>query len=173
MAHILIDGYNLIRTTTLLGSRLLSLEKERQELIRQLAAYKRIKGHRVTVVFDATKTEYSSISEGKEAGIHYVYTKGGQTADEVLMMLARKLGRAVVVVSSDQAIISTARQAGAGVLTSPEFADHVRQASHLEENPFGKKDSDAKKNPHKRWITQKKGPSKRLPKSKRRALEKL
>jgi predicted RNA-binding protein with PIN domain len=51
--HIIIDGYNLIRQSTTLST----LDQQdimlgREALVDMLAAYRKIKPHRITVVFD-------------------------------------------------------------------------------------------------------------------------
>ena len=53
--HIIIDGYNLIRQSTTLSA----LDQQdimlgREALVDTLAAYRKIKHHRITVVFDGS-----------------------------------------------------------------------------------------------------------------------
>jgi uncharacterized protein len=51
--HIIVDGYNLIRqSATLRHSEMKSLEEGRNALIRSLAGFRKLRGHRMTVVFD-------------------------------------------------------------------------------------------------------------------------
>jgi len=52
--HIIIDGYNLIRQScTLAAFDQKDLQLGREVLLDKLAAYKKIKHHKITVVFDA------------------------------------------------------------------------------------------------------------------------
>ena len=51
--HLVIDGYNLIGAMTDLAG--MDLEEIREELITRLLAYKRLKKHRITVVFDGKR----------------------------------------------------------------------------------------------------------------------
>jgi hypothetical protein len=54
--HIIIDGYNLIRQSGYLSNLdLQDIQYGRQALIDMLAAYKKIKAHRITIVFDGTR----------------------------------------------------------------------------------------------------------------------
>ena len=54
--HVVVDGYNVIRqSTSLREEEKLSLEHGREALIEKLRQYKRIKGHRITVVFDGAE----------------------------------------------------------------------------------------------------------------------
>ena len=52
--HIIIDGYNLIRRSKKLSAfDVQDIQLGREALIDMLATYKKIKAHRITVVFDA------------------------------------------------------------------------------------------------------------------------
>lgn len=173
MAHVVIDGYNFIGCSKKFSSPSgMSLKTLRLKLAQQLSRYQQRTGHRVTVVFDATKTDHASFSEEKNWGIHFVYSAGGQTADEVIIDLAHRLREGIIVVSSDKQILHQAKKTGSGILTVEEFEQ--RMSSTFYENSYGEKKDTEKPRPlHKRWITKKKGPAKRLPKAKRRALIKL
>ena len=173
MVHILIDGYNLIRSSaSLTKMESASLEKGRLALIYRLAEYKKMKGHTITVVFDAALTDNLSVEEDRKAGIRILYSEMGQKADEVIIKLARQLKDKTVVVSSDREIQQAARLAGAGVMESQEFEKKLNEALIYGEAPLPSRDEEHQPL-HKRWITMKKGPAKRLPKAKRRALSKL
>ena len=51
--HIIVDGYNLIRQSDALRQyERISLEEGRRALVRSLADYRKLRGHRITVVFD-------------------------------------------------------------------------------------------------------------------------
>lgn len=174
MAHILIDGYNLIRSSdSLIKMESASLEKGRLALIRRLAAYKKLKGHTITVVFDAALTDNVTVEEDRMYGIRILYSEMGQTADTVIMKLVRQLRDKVLVVSSDREILQAAKMAGAGMIQSEDFEKKLNEAVMYGETLPGV-GATAKSPPaHKRWITMKKGPAKRLPKAKRKALSKL
>lgn len=141
-------------------------------LIRKLAEYKKIKGHAVTVVFDAALTDNLTVEEDRIAGIRILYSEGGQTADEVIIKLAQELKDKAVVVSSDRAILQAARMAGSAVMESEAFEKKLNEVARYGGEPPVEAVHEPPL-PHKRWITMKKGPAKRLPKAKRRALTKL
>ncbi|MBU4288844.1 MAG: NYN domain-containing protein, partial [Proteobacteria bacterium] len=64
--HIIIDGYNLIRqSTTLSDLDRQDIQLGREALLNMLAAYKKIKRHRITVVFDGTNAHFSSQRKDK------------------------------------------------------------------------------------------------------------
>lgn len=174
MAHLIIDGYNLIRsstTLTLIESK--NFEQGRLALIQKLAAYKKLKNHQITVVFDAGSTFNRSIEKETVGGIQILYTEGSQTADEVIIQMAQQLRDGVLIVSSDNEIIHAAKKAGCAVLQSDEFEKRLNEALLYDRHMTSQPLEEEKKPLHKRWITQKKGPSKRLPKEKRKALAKL
>ena len=174
MAHILIAGYNLIRSSAgLTRMESASLEKGRLALIHRLAEYKKIKGHTVTVVFDAALTDNTAVEEDRMAGIRILYSEGGQTADEIIIDLAQKLKDRVVVVSSDKQILHAAKMAGAGLMESEAFEKKLNTAVLYGAKPPVEAALKAAPTHHKRWITMKKGPARRLPKAKRRTLAKL
>lgn len=173
MAHLVIDGYNLIRTSKVLAKMdSLTLEKGRHALAARLAAYKKIKGHRITLVFDGGGSDHTAVNEEKLAGIRTLYSPHGVTADEIIIQIAQKMGSQIIVVSSDNQILSAARQAGCGILQIEDFEQKLSLAAlYSEKGPT--EEAPAPQRAHKRWATQKKGPSKRLPKAKRKAMAKL
>lgn len=174
MLKIIIDGYNLIRQSnelSLIDTK--DLESGRRALIQKCAAYKKVKPCHITIVFDAAKTDNSTINEDREAGIKIFYSSQGQTADEVIIKLLKKQKGHYFCVSSDNEILKAAKSNGHSYLNSKDFEKKMEQALMMEEDGLFKADPIEKKPTHKRWITQKKGPSKRLPKAKRRALKNL
>ena len=83
--HIIIDGYNLALQSDEFGSFSGNdLQTGREKLIKALAAYKKIKRHRITVVYDGTK--YPSFSRHKEfiSGIEVIFSRQGEIADSVI-----------------------------------------------------------------------------------------
>ena len=76
------------------------------------------------------------------------------------------------MVSSDREILAAARKEGAAFLSSPEFLNQM-EMKLVFESSLKADDAEIEKPLHKRWITMKKGPAKRLPKAKRRAMNQL
>lgn len=173
MAHLIIDGYNLIRTTEgFAEAEAKGLEAGRLLLLEHLKDYRTLKGHRITVVFDAMHSDNFEVNEWSYAGIRILYSEMNQAADQVIMELARQERDRAIIVSSDKEIRHVAEQEGCGYLSSTEFEKELIQAARyaLTTPP----DHTEQDHPiHKRWLTKKKGPAKRAPKAKRRALRKL
>ena len=170
--HIIIDGYNLIRQSPELGGLdRQDLQLGRDALVDMLAAYKKVKPHKITVVFDGTAEPVLYGSRDRAKGIAIRYSQGGESADDVIRRMARREKAKALVVSSDREVMTAAESAGATVLDSAAFEEKIAMARYLavkggEETVFS------------RWAptTRKKGPSRRLPKRKRKArarMEKL
>ena len=103
--HILVDGYNLIRQTdTFRQAERKSLEEGRNALIRSLIAYRRIRGHRITVVFDGWVGGSPEEERDLAGGVEIIYSRLGEKADEVIKRMLGKGGEETLVVTSDREI---------------------------------------------------------------------
>ncbi len=120
--HLLVDGYNLVGSAGMAGpSGSGRLEATREALIRDLAGYRRRKGHAITVVFDGWQGGLGAEHREFQSGIEVVYSKRGERADQVIQRLARVFGKDCAVVSSDHEVVNAARGAGALVISAAEF----------------------------------------------------
>lgn len=164
---IIVDGYNLIRQWPELA-RLdrADLQSGREALLAELLAYRRTKGHRITVVFDGR--EQGGLSEAAESvgGITVRYSKRGETADAVIARLAAEGGEGAVVVSSDHQVLAAARRHGAAWLSASEFIPKL-EAGRLASWKGGEEEDDIP--PPKPA----KGTARRLPKAERRRKQRL
>src|SRR3972149_1591902 len=82
---VVIDGYNLIRRSPQLHPLdRRDLQEGREALLATLGAYRRLKGHRITVVFDGW--EQGGISEQVRltAGLQVVFSRRGERAGQAL-----------------------------------------------------------------------------------------
>jgi predicted RNA-binding protein with PIN domain len=167
---ILIDGYNLIRQSdNLRRFERKSLEAGRNALITKLVEYEKKKAHQITVVFDGGKSDWLDEGRDREGKINIIYSRWGERADDVIKRIAARAVGDVIVVSSDREISSYATSLGKTPLTSPEFEaimnkviysspERIKQERKIETNERQKK---------------KKGPAKRLPRTKRKAQIKI
>ena len=162
---IIIDGYNVIRQWPDLA-RLDrgDLQSGREALLHELQAYRRIKGHRITVVFDGR--EQGGFSEAAEnvGGVGVRYSRRGETADLVIARLVAEGGGGAVVVSSDRQVADSARRQGAAWLSAPEFMTRV-EAGRLASLKGGEEEDRPEKSG--------KGTPRRLPKTERRRQRRL
>ncbi len=159
--RIIIDGYNYIRQTDLRRFENISLEKGRNELIKRLSFYKRAKGHQLTVVFDGILGGSHSEERERSGGISIIYSRRGETADEVIMRVIESSSEELLIVSSDREIAFSAERKGFTAVTSQMFAQKLADAelSSLT-HAIGKEDDLYPKK-------EKKGPSRRVPRRKR------
>lgn len=165
--HIIIDGYNLIRQSpTLSMIDLQDLQSGREALIDTLAAYRKVKGHRITVVFDGTAAVGMGSARDRRKGIEIRFSRSGETADAVIKNMASREREKAVVVSSDQEVAAFAHSAGAGTIGSREFEGRLQPGGPAVPAFEGEDDG---------WVptTRKKGPRRRLPKKDRRRRERI
>lgn len=126
--EIIIDGYNLIRQSrSLRRLDAQSLEQGREALLERLIAYRQVRAHPITVVFDGWGGFNLSSTRTTHEGIKVVFTAQGQTADE--WITARVEGvQYGVVVTSDREIGRSAERAGLVVIPSPTFERRIEAA---------------------------------------------
>src|SRR3989338_8652287 len=86
MAHILIDGYNLIAKMEGISG---NLEPQRERFIRKLSEYRAQKGHSITVVFDGEKGGWATESHERTLGINIVFSRLGEKADDVIKRIVK------------------------------------------------------------------------------------
>ncbi len=161
--HIIIDGYNLIRQSGVLGSlESQGIQAGRDALVQMLSAYRRVKRHKITVVFDGSSAPCDCPSQDRIQGVSIIFSRCGELADTVIKRMAAKEKEKAIVVSSDQDIIRHSTAFGCATLSSPVFEQKLMMAVQLNS---GEPDNDSDIG----WIptTRKKGPSRRLPKRKR------
>ena len=163
MSRVIIDGYNLLGASTGRGLAV-DIEAERRGLLERLVLYRRQKrGVKLTVVFDAKAG--TSLSRRRESfnGVEVIFAGSGEDADRVIKELARKLGSGVVVVSSDREIRDFVERCGGVSISSGEFVERLELAEYA-----ALKGIEEDEEEHYREYTKKKGPSRRLPKDRRR-----
>lgn len=168
--HIVIDGYNLIRQSPRFKEMdRQDLETGRQALVEALVAYKKVKAHPITVVFDGSEAPLGMPRSDRYKGIELRFSKPGELADAVIKRMAGREGNRLMVVSSDREITDYAAGKGAAVISAVEFEDRLTMARMMDLK--GADESD----PSEGWqpTTKKSGPSKRLPKRQRKMKQKI
>jgi predicted RNA-binding protein with PIN domain len=162
--HIIIDGYNLIRQS----SSFSDLDRQdiqlgREALLETLAAYQKIKRHKITVVFDGTNAPVFSQHENRVKGIKIKFSRRGELADSLIKRMVNREREKALVVSSDLDIVNFATTKGAATIRASDFEDKITMAVYMDTKGIEGEDPGG-------WVptTKKKGPSKRLSKRKRR-----
>jgi hypothetical protein len=163
--HIIIDGYNLIRNSaalTVLDRQ--DIQLGREALVDMLAAYRSVKHHKITVVFDGTDAPVYSQSHDRVKGITVRFSRSGETADEVIKRMAAHDREKALIVSSDREIVTAAAACRATTISSSEFEQKLLMAGA--DGSGGSREDDVVDS--RPFSTQKKGPRRRAPKSRRR-----
>jgi predicted RNA-binding protein with PIN domain len=168
----LIDGYNVIRRDPeLSGLDRRSLEQGRQALLSLLARVARSSQDDFVVVFDGVRGGAGSPAAWR---VRTLFSRPPETADDVLIRLAREGGAGVAVVTSDRAVQEAARRARTAVVSADAFLGRLgaigSPAGRPVERPWGAEADDAEPASPPR---PKKGNPRRLPRRERRARKAL
>jgi hypothetical protein len=167
--HILVDGYNLIRQSPEFRSfEQLGLESGRKHLISRLEQFRKMRGHKITIVFDGWENGSLTQERTREGATTVIYSRKGERADEVIKRMAAQGGRNMVVVTSDRDLAYSVTRSGATVISSSRFEESIAQLDGFSMS-YGKDDDDR----NRFNMTPKKGPSKKLSKRKRVELSRL
>lgn len=138
---LLIDGYNLLYATGMLGKRPGpgGLEKARLALLNQLAASLDAGDlSRTTVVFDAKQAPRGAPQAMTHKGIHVRFAAAHAEADELIEELIRadSAPKRLTVVSSDHRLQTAARRRRATAIGSEEWWDKLLQARRERHAPL-------------------------------------
>jgi predicted RNA-binding protein with PIN domain len=123
-AHLIVDGYNVTKR----GFGDISLEQQRVRLANGLGGIAAQSGAEVTVVFDGA--EKLIAVPGVPRGVRVLFSKKGETADELIRQLVRAepAGRPVIVVSSDREVADGVRRHGAYPLSADTLLRRLSRA---------------------------------------------
>ena len=173
--HIIVDGYNLIRQSdTLRCCERISLEEGRRALVRSLADYRKLRGHRITVVFDGWEGGSPTEERDRAGGLEIIYSRLGEKADEVIKRLVTAGSDEILVVTSDREIVTFAARRGKTSIASRAFAERIER---IAAGPLSDTDTPGEKQEDKdddcRAAAKQKGPARRLSKQKRTALARI
>jgi predicted RNA-binding protein with PIN domain len=167
--HIIIDGYNLIRQSDTFSSiDRRDIQLGREALLETLIAYRKIKHHTITVVFDGANAPSFSQRKNRVQGISVKFSRSGELADAVIKRMVGREKEKALVVSSDLDIMNFATAKGAATISSSEFEKKISQALYM-----GIKGVESSEESGWAPTTKKKGPSRRLSKKKRRDRTKI
>jgi uncharacterized protein len=157
--HIIVDGYNLIRNYPPLSrAEEADFSEGRNFLLEWLSEYRRQSKNPITVIFDGGKG--GGQFEGRDVykGIKILYSRSGQTADEVIERIAAKEGEKALIVTSDMALSFSCRSWKSATIRSEDFAHLIQEKRRKPSDMDGKEEEPV--DPPKK----KKGVSRRLSK---------
>jgi predicted RNA-binding protein with PIN domain len=168
--HIVIDGYNLIRQSRQFSELdRLDMEMGRDALVSALAAYKRVKPHPITVVFDGHGAETGMPRQDRAKGIRIRFSRPGELADTVIKRMAAREKEKLLVVSSDRDVARHAEASGAAVIAAAEFEDRLEMAAYMQMKGAEEEEVDYGRPQG----TKKRGPSRRLTKRRRKMQKRI
>lgn len=165
--HLVVDGYNLTGVMRMSGQTAMDLEGIREELIKRLQAYKRIKGHRITVVFDGKKSGSFYRARANQGGIEVIFSKDGEEADQILKEMAKSEKSSMTLVTSDRAVASFAEAHSVVTMPSNEFDAILSMAIYSDIK--GVMDEDEEDN----MSTKKSGNPRKLSKQERKRFQRI
>jgi predicted RNA-binding protein with PIN domain len=174
--HIIVDGYNLIRQSNALRHyERISLEEGRRALLRSLAGYRKLRGHRITIVFDGWEGGSPHEERDRAGGMDIIYSRLGEKADEVIKRLVATGSEEILVVTSDREIATFAARRGKASIASLTFAEKLDQitAAPLPDADIPAEAETEEDDTDRRDAAKKKGPARRLSKQKRTALARI
>jgi predicted RNA-binding protein with PIN domain len=122
--HLLVDGYNVTKR----GFAEISLEQQRHRLVGALGGIAAQTGAEVTAVFDGAERVHGLPPTPR--GVRVLFSRKGQTADDLIRRLVRAepAGRPVVVVSSDREVADGVRRHGAYPLGADALIRRISRA---------------------------------------------
>ena len=133
-------------------------------LVDALAAYRKVKHFTITVVFDGAGAPAGMVRRDRLKGIEIRFSRGDETADTVIKRIAAREKQKLLVVTSDSDIVRYVVSMGSAVIGAPEFEERLIMAQYLDEKGGGAADETQ----NRKVTTKKKGPSRRLPKNRRK-----
>ncbi|BCA54182.1 hypothetical protein W02_13220 [Nitrospira sp. KM1] len=170
--HLIIDGYNLLAVITRGGRAAFGSEAAREFLLDRLAAYRRHKGHVVTVVFDGWQHGYPLEGREHRSGVQVLYSRRGEQADIVIRRMAEEFGADCAIVSSDREVGDHAKSYGAFVISAQEFAGRLGDGRRSVPG-IAHKELDDGEDERPRRSPDKRGNPRKLPKNERRRNRRL
>jgi predicted RNA-binding protein with PIN domain len=129
---LIVDGYNVIKSTGFLDDfKFTELKNQREKFLSLLSNYKRKGNHKITVVFDGSKSSQEFVHRENINGIEVIYSKSGQTADELIKDIVEKSSnpKEILVVSSDKGILYYVKMLGASTTLAEELYSKIRHTS--------------------------------------------
>ena len=138
------------------------LQRERDHLIGQLAAYRRMKPCEITAVFDGWQGGWVSEKRERKMGIEIIFSKLGERADEVIKRLVKEKGSGVIVITSDREVARFSDKKSVTTIPSAQFKERLEISPDMMEKSGEDYTEEEER-------SKKKGPARRLSKKEKRA----
>jgi hypothetical protein len=131
LARILIDGYSLLHAwPELAPGKARHSAAARDELIRRLTLYRDAIGTPITIIFDGANARHSPATVESTPELEILYSRSGQTADEVIERATHRLSAygEVLAVTDDNAERDTVIAMGGMASSCWSFIQTVESA---------------------------------------------
>lgn len=131
LVRILVDGYSLLHEwRELAPGKPRYSTAARDELIRELMQYQDANGTPLTIVFDGNRPQTGAPPVESTRELEILYTKAGQTADQVIERVTHRLAAygEVLVVTDDNAERDTVTSVGGMTSDCRNFINAIKQA---------------------------------------------
>ena len=135
LARILVDGYSLLHNwPEVAPGKPRHSAAARQELIRTLTLYRDAIGTPITIVFDGAGNA-AATSEPSTPELEILYSRGGQTADQIIERVAARMEGIgeVLAVTDDYAERDTVLYHGGMASSCANFIESVDSVLHEQE----------------------------------------
>ncbi|MFH1825244.1 MAG: NYN domain-containing protein [Candidatus Firestonebacteria bacterium] len=126
---LIIDGYNVIKSTKFLDDfKFNELKNQREKFIFLMGNYRFKTNHKITIVFDGSKSSQEFVNKENVNGLEVIYSKSGQIADELIKNIVENSTnpKDILVVSSDKSVSHYARMLGASTSNSEELYSKLK-----------------------------------------------
>jgi predicted RNA-binding protein with PIN domain len=104
------------------------MEKVRDGLLSQLAEYRKVRAHEITVVFDGYKNGMATQQVSYRNEVRVIYTRLGEKADDVIKKIISRERREWIVVTADRDIVDHAWSVGSVPVVPDKFMDIISRA---------------------------------------------
>ena len=131
LARILVDGYSLLHNwPELAPGQPRHSERARDELVHILTKYHDATGEPLTIFFDGAGAPASVPKRDSSPGVEILFSRGGQTADDMIERAAHRFQDygEVLVVTDDIAERDTVSGMGAAVSSCTNFIRTIENA---------------------------------------------
>lgn len=183
MAHLLIDGYNLMHFMENRGQLRdrrhsktpRDLEDRRRILLERLLDYQSRKDVELTIVFDSMERVALLPKRTRYGEILVLFSDESENADQRIIKLCEEHPGHYVVISNDEEVLYGARQNQCLTMNCREFAPKllIKEKPSSEDFFADEEDLEDDRPLYPRVSTKKKGAARRLPKGERRRKSRL
>jgi len=135
--YLLVDGYNIIHAwdeqKKLLDGKQYDMDGAKYALLDILAEYRVIKGTEIIAVFDAYKVQGHRLEKMDYLGVHVVYTKTAETADQYIARFTVQNSKDmdITVATSDGLVQLIIRGENARLMSARELKEDVANTKAL------------------------------------------